>query len=452
MQNQSIVMIDVTQPYRSALEEAAAADGLETIDLTDALAGNAEGVSVALAVLQVDPLNGDPLERVRALRGLVSDVSSLVLTHSMRPQIAFSLAKLGVCDVLQLPAPEVEVAQRCLGYARRRCPEAVPELVGESPPTRELRRLIPSAADSKATVLLTGETGTGKGLIARAIHRLSARRHRIFVQVDCPALSPSLIESELFGHERGAFTGAVAARAGRFELASDGTLFLDEIGELELPLQSKLLRVLEDREYERVGGTETRRFEARVIAATNRDLSREISEGRFRRDLYYRLRVVRVWVPPLRERLSDIPLLVEANLGRLRGQLELPFLSVSPEFCDRLMLHSWPGNVRELIHVVEAARLRARVHRLEERHLDGLLDRPAKPREPAEADAAPGPDWETQGLPIETDKIRERARLQQLLIDTGGNVARVARRIGMARSTVRYKIHRYGLTSSIPRD
>jgi DNA-binding NtrC family response regulator len=449
MRSQSIALIDVARPYRGALEKAAAARGLGTIEVSGALLEHSDAASVVLVVLQTDQLDGDFLERVSALRKLLSGVPLLVLARSRRPQSAVSLSELGVCDVLELPARAVEVARRCLGRALPRCPEAVPELVGESTPMRELRRLILSAADASATVLLTGETGTGKGLVARAIHRLSPRRHRDFVQVDCPGLSPSLIESELFGHERGAFTGAVAPRAGRFELANHGTLFLDEIGELELPLQSKLLRVLEDRDYERVGGTETRRLYARVIAATNRDLSREISEGRFRMDLYYRLRVVRVEVPPLRERRSDIPMLVEANLERLRRQLDLTRPTVSPEFCDRLMLHSWPGNVRELIHVIEAALVRTRSPRLEEKHLDGLLDRSAKPWEQSRDDIMPGLDWETQTSSIGAD---ERAQLQRLLIATGGNVARVARRMKMARSTVRYKIQRYGLTGSIPRD
>jgi DNA-binding NtrC family response regulator len=449
MRSQSVVLIDVAEPYRGALEKTAAARELEATEVSITRPEHGDGVSVVLVVLQIDVLDGDSLARVSALRSRFSGVPLLVLTHSMRPGAAFSLSKLGVCDALELPARAVDVARRCLGHALPTCPEAVPELVGESSPMRELRRLVLSVADSSATVLLTGETGTGKGLVARTIHRLSPRRHREFVQVDCPGLSPSLIESELFGHELGAFTGAVAPRAGRCELANHGTLFLDEIGELELPLQSKLLRVLEDREFERVGGTETRRLHARVVAATNRDLSREISEGRFRLDLYYRLRVVRVEVPPLRERRSDIPMLAEANLERLCRQLKLPHPSVSPEFCDRLLLHSWPGNVRELIHVIEAALVRTRSPRLEEKHLEGLLDRPVKPWRQSWANLLPGLDGEIQTSPIGAD---ERAQLQWLLTATGGNVARVARRMGKARSTVRYKIQRYGLTGSIPRD
>ncbi|NNL67143.1 MAG: sigma 54-interacting transcriptional regulator, partial [Myxococcales bacterium] len=212
-----------------------------------------------------------------------------------------------------------------------------------------LHALIAPLAASPASLLITGETGTGKGRLARRIHQAGPRRARPFVHVDCAALSPTVIESELFGHERGAFTDAVARRPGRLELARDGTLFLDEIGDLHPALQAKLLRVLQDREFERVGGAETLRFRARVVAATHRDLPSRIAAGAFRADLYYRIDVLTLAVPPLRERLAELPSLIDellAEAGRAEVRLDAAAL-------DRLRAHAWPGNVRELVNVLE---------------------------------------------------------------------------------------------------
>jgi two-component system nitrogen regulation response regulator NtrX len=221
--------------------------------------------------------------------------------------------------------------------------ERTPGLAGVASQLRDV-------APTPTTVLVHGETGTGKELVARAVHELSARRDRPFVRVNCAALSAALIESELFGHERGAFTGALQRRLGRFELAHGGTLFLDEIGEVPLELQPKLLRVLQEREFERVGGTQTVRVDARIVAATNRDLAREVEAGRFRADLYYRLAVFPIEVPPLRERLGDIPDLVAHLAARLRPRHPPHF---TDEALAALTLHSWPGNVRELANIVE---------------------------------------------------------------------------------------------------
>jgi formate hydrogenlyase transcriptional activator len=233
-------------------------------------------------------------------------------------------------------------------------------IVGWGPAIQEVLAQVAEVASTSTTVLLLGETGTGKELLARAIHERSPRRDRTLVKVNCAALPPTLIESELFGHEKGAFTGATATRAGRFELADGGTLFLDEIAELPVDLQPKLLRVLESGEFERVGGTRTHKVDVRIIAATNRDLVRAISEGRFREDLYYRLGVCPIPVPPLRERREDIPLLVWSVIERRRLDLGRPVQKVPKRVMDALVSYAWPGNVRELENVIERALILSR--------------------------------------------------------------------------------------------
>jgi len=228
-------------------------------------------------------------------------------------------------------------------------------IVGTSARLRAVLDLVEMVADSDSTVLLQGESGTGKGLFAHAIHQLSARRDRPFVKVSCAALPEALLESELFGHERGAFTGALRAREGRFELAHRGTIFLDEIGDLSPAVQVKLLRVLQEREFERIGSNRTVTVDVRVIAATNRPLRRLMQEGKFREDLFYRLNVIPIHVPPLRERPEDIPLLVEHVLGRLAAKGKGRGTRLSPRTLAILRQHAWPGNVRELENALEHA-------------------------------------------------------------------------------------------------
>ena len=226
-------------------------------------------------------------------------------------------------------------------------------IVGDSLALRAVLRNVRRVAGVETTVLLTGETGTGKELIANAIHGASPRHGRALVKMNCGAIPHGLAESELFGHERGAFTGALQRRVGRFEKADGGTLFMDEVGELPAETQVKLLRVLQEQEFERVGGTKPIRVDVRLVAATNRDLEAEVQAGRFRRDLFYRLNVFPVRIPALRERASDIPLLVKYFLGRLQQKLAKPLHGVTTESMERLQAYSWPGNIRELQNVLE---------------------------------------------------------------------------------------------------
>src|SRR5262245_38182870 len=229
------------------------------------------------------------------------------------------------------------------------------EILGNSPALRKVLEKVNQVAGTDSTVLISGETGTGKELIAQAIHERSNRKHRVLIKVNCAALPPTLIESELFGHEKGSFTGALNRKIGRFELAHRGTLFLDEIGDLPLDLQAKLLRVLQEREFERVGGTQTVKADIRIIAATNRDLEKAVREEKYRLDLYYRLKVFPIMVPPLRERRGDVELLVRHFVARFARKMGKTISEIPARVMDALLAYSWPGNVRELENVIERA-------------------------------------------------------------------------------------------------
>jgi transcriptional regulator with PAS, ATPase and Fis domain len=302
----------------------------------------------------------------------------------------------------------------------------------------KVRETVRLAARSNATVLVRGESGTGKELAARAIHELSERRAKPFVAINCAAVPEGLLESELFGHERGAFTGAEARRAGRFELADGGTLFLDEIAELRPPLQAKLLRVLQERSFERLGGTAPVRVDIRVVAATNRDLAAEIAAGRFREDLYYRLAVVDVLLPPLRERREDVLPTAHHLLARLRPA-GAPRLSA--EAAGALTLHDWPGNVRELANVLERALLFAGSGEIAPEHLPPAL-RELCGRE--EADGGPAADGTGVRPGVSLEAV-ERELIDKTLRSLGGNRTRTAEALGLSRRALLYKLKRYGI-------
>ena len=276
------------------------------------------------------------------------------------------------------------------------------EFVGQSSSIKRVLKAVETVAPTDASVLILGETGTGKELVARAIHDLSPMKDRALVKVNCAALPSELIESELFGHEKGAFTGALSRKIGRFELANGGTIFLDEIGDLPLPLQAKLLRVLQEGEFERVGGTNTIKVDVRVIAATNRDVADEVREGNFRSDLYYRLNVFPLEILPLRKRESDIPLLVDFFLAKYAKKLGKHFEGVSQETMQRLKKYPWPGNVRELQNVVERATIVA-----------------TGPKVNIETSLDLGPNIRAQASTPSTLEEVERAHILRVLEDTG---------------------------------
>jgi DNA-binding NtrC family response regulator len=298
---------------------------------------------------------------------------------------------------------------------------------------KDLLALVEQVGPSRASVLITGESGTGKELIAEAIHAASPRAKKPFVRLHCAALAESLLESELFGHERGAFTGAVTRREGRFKQADGGTLFLDEIGEIPGGTQVKLLRFLQEREFERVGGNETQKVDVRIIAATNRDLAAEIAKGVFREDLYYRLNVVAVEIPPLRDRKGDIAALASFFLRRYAAENGRTIEGFSDDALARLSAYSWPGNVRELENVIERAVVLCNESRIEVKNLPPTL----VPQ--AEREGAPA-------IPGSTIQDLERYAILKTLEACGGSTSKAAMILGVSTRKIQYKLHEYGAT------
>jgi len=307
-------------------------------------------------------------------------------------------------------------------------------IIGDSPALRAVLRSVRKVAGVETTVLLMGETGTGKELIARAIHDTSVRKERSLVKLNCGAIPHGLVESELFGHERGAFTGAMQRRIGRFEMADRGTLFLDEVGELPLETQVKLLRVLQEQEFERVGSTRPMKVDVRLVAATNRDLEVEVNAGRFRRDLFYRLNVFPVRIPSLRERARDIPLLVKHFLAQFQRKLAKPLQDVTPESMERLQGYSWPGNIRELQNVLERSCVMA-----------------TSPIVEIEDDLVAVPPPRTTNSTITSLDENERAHIRRALAATGGRIhgpRGAATILDIHPSTLRSRMEKLGIVAA----
>jgi formate hydrogenlyase transcriptional activator len=318
-------------------------------------------------------------------------------------------------------------------YLERELDEQFTDIVGKSRALRKTLTAVATVAPTDSTVLILGETGTGKELIARAIHNLGTRRERPFVRMNAAAMPASLFESELFGHEKGAFTGAVASRTGRLELAHRGTLFLDEVGDIPLEVQPKLLRVLQEREFERLGSTRTQRVDVRIVAATNRDLERMVEDGSFRSDLYYRLNVFPIVIPPLRERVEDIPALALHFVTLCARRLGRPVPSISPAVMDALRRWTWPGNIRELQNVIERGVIQT---------TGSDLVLPLQDVQPKTRASVPGPE------PAATLKDAERDAIVRALRESGGVIAGptgAAARLGLRRTTLQGKMRRLGI-------
>lgn len=388
----------------------------------------------------------DGMSLLRAIGELDPDLPVIVLTAYGTVPSAVQAMKEGAVDYLMKPMDNEGlklVVARAIATGRLRRENRYlrqeverhysgGDFVSLSPAMQEALRLAQQVSQAASTVLLMGESGTGKELLARAIHAWSSRASAPLVAVSCAALPDTLLESELFGHEKGAFTGAHRTRAGRFELADGGTLFLDEIGEISPSVQVKLLRALQERSFERVGGMQSLQVDVRVIAATNRDLAKAVEDGRFRRDLFYRLNVFPIKLPPLRERPEDIPLLAQHFLSRFAREMGKPVEGISEAAMAYLEGHCWPGNVRELQNVMERGVILAQGRLIAPRDL--VI--PAQPAEPFELSIPP------QGLSLET---LERRLIEKALQMAKGNQSQAARLLGLSRHALRYRMEKHGL-------
>lgn len=324
-------------------------------------------------------------------------------------------------------------------------------MIGNSPAMVRIFETIKQVAPSRATVLIQGESGTGKEVAARAIHHLSPRANKKFIAVHCMALSPQLLESELFGHERGAFTGATERRIGRFEQASGGTLFLDEIGEIDPAVQVKILRALGERTFERVGGSQTIQTDARIVAATNRDLAKLVAEGKFRDDLFFRLNVVGITMPPLRDRREDIPLLVRQFLRDTASDNDKPFRELTPEAMACILGYDWPGNVRELRTAIEHGVVMAMGQRIGVRDLPEFV-RDAIPLVPIPAARVPEGAGASTSQSPHIDGLNlhrtEQALILRALEESNGNRTEAAKRLGISRRTLHRRLHELNISKS----
>jgi DNA-binding NtrC family response regulator len=312
------------------------------------------------------------------------------------------------------------------------------EIIGKSKPMQEVYQTLEKVAPTDSSVLIYGESGTGKELIARAIHKLSPRKDKPFIRVNCGALVETLLESELFGHEKGAFTGAMKRKKGRFELAHQGSIFLDEIGDISAAMQLKLLRVLQEKEFERVGSEETIQVDVRVMAATNKNLSELVQQGKFREDLYYRLHIIPIYLPPLRERNEDIPLLVNHFLKKLTNELNKPLKKISDSAMDKLLSYHWPGNIRELENVIERAVV------LCDRKFIDIKDLPLLSS--ATSEKLPPDVLDRFRLNLnDTLANIEKQLIERAMNETAGNKSQAAKLLGIQTSLLYYKLEKFGI-------
>ncbi|HEY3013178.1 MAG TPA: sigma-54 dependent transcriptional regulator [Gemmatimonadales bacterium] len=445
-----ILIVDDEAGIRQALKQV-----LEYEDLVVRVAASGgEAITVYsefrphLVFLDVKMAGLDGLETLTRLRDLDPKAQVVMISGHGTIATAVEATQRGAFDFLEKPldADRLLVTVRnALAHAElvdentrlREASESRFTMVGDSPALRTVRELIVKVGPTSARVLITGENGTGKELVARALHEASPRHDRPFIEVNCAAIPSELIESELFGHMKGSFTGAFADRAGKFEQADGGTLFLDEVGDMSLSAQSKLLRVLQEGVVTRIGGSKSIQVDVRVLAATNKDLEAEIAEGRFREDLLYRLNVVPIEVPPLRDRREDIPALVAHFAEQLSASAGVPGRKFAEEAVRRLQSRSWPGNIRELRNAVERALILGSGKVVTAADIDHLLPSGAGG---AASDASGGHTFETFKLEAEKNFLTQQLR------EHDWNVSETARALKMPRSNLYKKIERYGLS------
>jgi len=460
-----VLVVDDEQSLRKVLAATLSREGYEVQVASDGeealLLLERDGADVVVTDLVMPRMDG--LSLLRRVVQKHPDIPVIVVTAHGKVDSAVEAMKAGAFDFVTKPFEHAELKAIIAKAARQSdlnlrnvVPDAVAErrfteIIGRGQKMIELQQIIAKVADAPSTVLLQGESGTGKELVATALHEKSLRRDEPFIKINCAAIPRELVEAELFGYEKGAFTGAVQSKPGRFELADGGTLFLDEIGEIPLEMQVKLLRAIQESEFERVGGVRTTKVRVRLIAATSRDLTKEIAAGRFREDFYYRLNVVPIELPPLRERREDIPLLVEHFRQKYNARLKKNCEKIEDDALSALSSYSWPGNIRELENVLERTILFADGPNIRAADLPPSLR--ALPRQaPAEAlpaaqSLAPGPLKE---IVKEQVQAIERDLIMRGLEVTGGNVTRTARLLKISRKSLQIKMKDFGLRSYEP--
>jgi DNA-binding NtrC family response regulator len=444
----TLLVVDDDRVGRESLAEALAEMGYRALEASDGATAlrliETEAIDLVLTDLRMPDIDG--IEVLKRIRRRDSSIFVILITAYATVHTAVEAMKLGAFNYIMKPIDLDQLRAHLENALNARdlllenislrqhlhSLGAFPELIGNSPAMKPVFDLIAQVADTHSAVLIRGESGTGKELVANAIHRRSSRATGPFIKVNCAALSESLLESELFGHEEGAFTGAIRQKLGRFELADGGSIFLDEVSDLAPTTQAKLLRVLQNFEFERLGGTQTISVDVRVIAATNADLEERVRGGKLRQDLYFRLNVVPVVIPPLRERREDIPLLVHTFIPRFAERNRKEVEDISPEALQVLMRYDWPGNVRELENCIERMVVTSPTR---------ILDLDILPAEilPTQDQGAP-----SFRVGLTMAQIEERA-LRETLAATGGHRAKAARILGIGLRTLHRKIELYGI-------
>lgn len=459
----SVLIVDDEPNIRRMVGALLSAEGYDVRDAADGVSGLAlaelSEPDVALVDLMM-PGDLDGLAVLAKLRERRPDLPVVMMSGRAALTDAVRATKLGAFTFLEKPlTPEGVVLALASAFELRQARRAAQtlrddlgisgEMIGDSPVMREVRELIARVGPTDARVLITGESGTGKELVAAALHLASSRRERPFVRVNCAAIPRDLVESEMFGHERGAFTGATDRRIGRFELAHTGTLLLDEVGDLHAEAQAKLLRAIEAHEIERVGGGKPIKVDVRILAATNKDLTRAVADGSFREDLYFRLNVIPMALPPLRDRPGDLPALVDHFANRLRSRTGRPLVRWTPEALAALASYRWPGNVRELANIVERLGILHAGQEIGLRDVQGVLPVGAGELHLDDFEAASnGNGANGNALPL-SDALDayERRLISAALAQSDGNVAEAARRLQTDRPNLYRRMRRLGLAS-----